>query len=394
MAETGGNQVVASNEEEAVEQTKPLCHKCYQAMETHDIAAKKFAGDKPTCRSCHNLLSMLGKQMSLKELQKELPEDHMTNFCRQVHTARSSADGVLKYSQVRDLLQTTLSNKVVQTFRQGSGGTYQPLSWWQQNGYDVKKVEEKGFKRECPVFGDVYRVDLYSVNQEWANEQSEARIISCEQAIRRKRTASEIEAAKPKARTGKKGRGKGKAAAAVDAAESAATPAVEPSAEDLALEAVLVDLEDMEAEDDDCVIVDARGTSSADRANRAALRKQERDDARQAKKDTKVISAMAGKGLPALRPLREKVLKLVEQLKPFEDQLPGITMNVVTSAEKNVNQYHTELVGVMKKISNGGTVSMNEISFDNEKDMFSKFKALGESLKAMNAAKKSVQPKK
>ena len=383
VSETPSKAMVPAEEEEA--NVNAVCEKCRLPMTIEETAAPKAPHSRPCCKSCHALFAMLGKQLSVSAVQQQMPGDDMVAFCRKVHAQRKETNGPLRYQAVRNLMKNQIAERIAVTYTRSADGTYQPLSWWKANGYDEKKVEEQGEKQEHAVFGTCYRVDLLSVSTKWSHEQSETEVLEMEAAVKRKRTLKEEAEAKAPKKGKTKGKGKGKNVVPVEEDP--------PTAEALEADAALEGLSDMETED--CVIVactTARSSSTA--SERATLRKALRQEQAQAAKDSKMISAMAGKGLPTLRPIREKVLKLVAELKPHEADLPSVTNELVKTAETDVNTYHDELVSAMKKISAGQNVPLSEISFSSEKDMASKLKAFGDTIKAMQAAKKTLQPQK
>jgi hypothetical protein len=60
-----------------------------------------------------------------------------------------------------ELVLKTLSHRIIESRISGEKGSFQPLGWYQAQGYDVKRIEKYcKDTEEHPVLGTTYRVDI------------------------------------------------------------------------------------------------------------------------------------------------------------------------------------------------------------------------------------------
>ena len=143
------------------------------------------------------------------------------------------------------------------------------------------------------------------------------------------------------------------------------------------------------------------GASGSRPANEDRKAQRERDAA--LKKENKIISALAGKALPALQPLSKRLEGLSNVLLPKEDQLPAMTARLLHESRERLAKMVHNFQQVMVKVSKNQAVCFEDVSFtvtrdgqDDfvvnitcEKELQSEIKSLQEGCKALQTAKKS-----
>eukprot|EP00435_Cladocopium_sp_Y103_P042177 s2495_g11.t1 len=379
VAEPSAAVVAASEGDEML----PLCDKCKTPMEIADMAAKKTQHAKQTfCKSCHSLTNMLQKHVDTKELFANMTASETTEFYQKALQERKAAsNGVLNYQVVRSTLLRQMTKRVIETSKREAGGTFQPLSWWGAQGYNTEQVESRGIKEDHPVFDKVYRVDLVTVTEAHATETAEQTLVELEAKVRRKRTSDEIEAAQPPKRAKGKGKGKGK------------------NASDKEEQGALADAR-KEISEEDKVLPSATGARSRNNEEKKAQREREQA----LKKENKIMSALAGKALPALKPVGTRLDGLCKFLEPKEDQLPAMTVRLLRENKQRLEKMVYHFQQIMMKVGKNQVVSFEDVTFTldreeqenitisitSEKELQSEIKSLQECCKALQIAKKSL----
>ena len=180
------------------------CVKCNFPLDVEDISAKKIQKQGPTCKSCHNVQTMLRKNMEHMPMEWDAmkPAEHAKFF--QECAKLKDEHGNLKYKNVKAVLAQTLLSREISKFKRGSVGEFHPLQHWLNLGHAKEDVEQKAEKMTHPTLGTTtYRVDVFSVSEEKIREEVEEALLSCSRDVKRKHAPAEPKAAP------KKGRGKG-----------------------------------------------------------------------------------------------------------------------------------------------------------------------------------------
>lgn len=242
----------------------------------------------------------------------------------------------------------------------------------------------------CPVFGSVYRVDLVTIKQTHAEEEAESQMVELEQRVSRKRTTTERAGSNGAKRV--KGRGKGKG-------KEDAPMIEEPSAQALADDEVLQTIVDLEcASDDDVQIVLPK--ASRGNADKQAQRKREQE----LKKEHKTVSMLAGKALPALQPVSNRLENLVKALEPKKEELPEMTVRLMHENKLRLEKMVHSFQQIMLKVGQNAAVNFTDVTFTckkngeagvtvaitSEKELQSEIKSLQECCKALQIAKKNL----
>ena len=91
------------------------------------------------------------------------------------------------------------------------------------------------------------------------------------------------------------------------------------------------------------------------------MKKAERKRAEDLKKEHKVASALAGKALPALQPVGDRLGKLFDFLSNKSDQLPEITVKQMEESKALLTQLKTNFQAVMRKVSQNQSVCFDDV---------------------------------
>ena len=118
--------------------------------------------------------------------------------------------------------------------------------------------------------------------------------------------------------------------------------------------------------------------------------RQRESEHKDPKKEHRVVSALAGKALPALQPVGDRLGKLFDFLSNKSDQLPEITVKQMEESKALLTQLKTNFQAVMRKVSQNQSVCFDDVPVTSEKDFQAKLKSLQESAKALQTAKKSI----
>eukprot|EP00438_Fugacium_kawagutii_P026440 Skav201239 [mRNA] locus=scaffold3524:62624:63787:+ [translate_table: standard] len=357
-----------------------ICGKCQEPMDLENMAAQKNVWNKTLlCKSCHSAVCLLNKYMNVSELMTQMSAQESCEFFRKLLEQRRSNGGILTYKTIRSTMLSQLTVRVIEVTKQEASGTYQPLSWWKAQGYDIDSVEAKGMKMEHSVFGWVYRVDLLTVSHSFAREKAEATIQEMEQKVYRKRTSDEKEALKPKPK-------KAKGAAKTEEPQAAVEITEEQRLEDLEIQDVIdLDVESGGEEHVAAAKACASDKRAAKRAEAALLKEQ--------KKDHKVLSSLAAKALPQLKGLADRLEKLTKVLHPKRDHLPGMTVHLMDEKVAKIEALQAECAKALKDASAGKLVLKDAFSIHSEKDWKAELKSMQECLKALAVAKKDLSAK-
>ena len=164
------------------------CKKCEREMPCADASAAKYEqGRRDTCKGCHNLQTLLAKNLGARNFQAMLPAEQQTDFFKQC--LASTQNGVLKFKNVRALLSSRLACNMESSSSMGSEGEFQPLSYWANKGYSTQQlemIEQHGECRDHSLLGKVYAVDIERRSEKETYRNVEERSLACEMDVKRK----------------------------------------------------------------------------------------------------------------------------------------------------------------------------------------------------------------
>ena len=89
--------------------------------------------------------------------------------------------------------------------------------------------------------------------------------------------------------------------------------------------------------------------------------RQRESEHKDPKKEHRVVSALAGKALPALQPVGDRLGKLFDFLSNKSDQLPEITVKQMEESKALLTQLETNFQAVMRKVSQNQSVCFDDV---------------------------------
>lgn len=145
-------------------QKQNYCQKCGELVDvTTGKAVRKKAHVKLTCKSCHNLVTMLYKNWDLKKLGfKEMSHDETKDFYRQCKETMDT-DGRFEKGKIKVLLQQKLTDREVASTERSVKGKFLPLSVYASKGFDVGPIEQKAEKQVSDLFLVKIRIETFGL---------------------------------------------------------------------------------------------------------------------------------------------------------------------------------------------------------------------------------------
>eukprot|EP00435_Cladocopium_sp_Y103_P058072 s891_g20.t1 len=322
-----------------------LCCRCGHPLTMDNLAMPKSArSQQGVCKACVAVTKML--QRNLGEIPEMLDATEQQNFFRRCLELRGSDGNPLRYKQVRTELKQCMVLRTTHTRIENSGGTYQPLSWYEKQGYNTEDVESKADCRENPVLGPCYLVPLLSINESKAREQVEETLVQMERQVKRRRI-EKVPTASAEAAPSNSG-----GTMVPDAAAPTSASGV-PTEKDLA--AQLVELvSDSEDEGDVGHGVPKPTTAKQQAAmERRAKAKAQAAEKKKAEKDFRTVVALSNKAFIVLRSLIEKESKCEVQITKSPDSLEASMLEKFGETCQTTKKWFAEAQSAMKKVTGG-----------------------------------------
>ncbi len=163
-----------------------FCESCgmHQPMSKARVLAK--GKDRWKCAMCHCKVNQLAKGFGTwpTESFKTVPLEQQQAFMRRVHN-KSGPDAMVQMSESLEAYEDH------QEYYK-DGGAFQPLSFWQQQGYDSQAIAEKSLAHDIkdhPVLGVTYRVRIIEGGRQGSRGEKKGR------SLCRKRQSKKTECA-------------------------------------------------------------------------------------------------------------------------------------------------------------------------------------------------------
>ena len=149
----------------------PTCVTCKQVVDPMvDIASSRHTWRCQKCNSRRVSLTRIFGSWPTAEF-KSLSESEQTLWYTKL-AARPAKSGTLKDWAI-DSLTTILAEKTTHT----KGGSWQPLSYYQQLGYDIAAIEQHAPRKQHAIFGDVFLIEVESVSLSKSTEQIRQQLV-------------------------------------------------------------------------------------------------------------------------------------------------------------------------------------------------------------------------
>ena len=306
------------------------------------------------CKACNALLVQC--QRKGFSLQNLLGEEALVRFFSDAAEERRQAtENRVSFGAARALLKRCMVEESKRVQQDGHGGSYQPLSFYELRGYDCDAIKEHAPRESHPILGDTYLVKLHHTSDDTYYTEAEQRLTRLEaDALQKKQAAPALgvplldlpEAAEPK--EAKAGKGK----------------------------RVLTEEEKEES-----------------KRQRLAQKKQE--------VNRKVATSAAAKLLPALKTAQAKLAEKLQKMGSSVADLPDANKEQVEAAQEALEKHILCGTKLLDCAAKGKSVDADAVVFNKEKDLQQVVKdgnaalrAVHEYLRAQNAQKENMQPKK
>lgn len=337
QALTGVGQVQA--EPEPVAGQDAQCAKCQQTVKIENCVERRTYREslRWVCKSCHALTTQC--QRRGLQLNNLLSEASLVSFYSEAALERKEAEeGRLTFSRARAVLKRLMIEQTKHERRDGTGGEYQPLSWYELRGYDTDKIEKGCHCEQHPVLGPVYCLKIHHQSEDTYHTEVEERISKLESVALQKKQSKD--------------------AAAVGVP--------------------LLDL-DLALEQNPSK---GKGKRQQTPEEREELKRQ-KTAAKAQEKDRKAATAAAAKFLPALKAVGSKLDEKLKKMTDALDKLPEATKDQVKDAQESLKE-HTKCASTLLEVASKGAGSDKVVL------LFTKDKDLQNVVKSGNAALRSL----
>ena len=355
----------------------PTCCKCGSGMTAESVAAakqKKSVGNA-ICKTCHNVSTMLYRNLEMPSCWYELDTNAKEDFFRRCAAQKANdPTAPLRYKMIRSQLVETLTKQKEVVSTQGVGGEFLPLEVYAAKGYNVDLIRNGCEKEIHPILGETYLLPIKRKDRAEINKEVEATVVAAEsQAKKRKMPQEEA----PKRVKGKQ-------------------PDVQPTPltqEQKELQKNLVDLTCLQTDSEDeaaCAAAASKGKKEA-----AKLKAQERKDLRAQQKaaaqDHKKTLALAHKGMVVLPPICDRLSKNFQQMEKMKEQLTEETVTCLTEVHEKMTTWLSESQAALKKAASNKTLTKEDLGFENDKELSGQVKASQEAIRGLVENKKALK---
>ena len=182
------------NEKEADPLVK--CRRCNAEVKASEaVCMPKFRDDlKHTCKPCWALNTQMSRHGI--DINKALSEQDAVAFFVEAREQRlNGSENRLAYSDARALLKQKMVVAAKRVDSHGEDGEWQPLSYWELQGYDSTRISQLAEEKDHPILGKTYRIDISKQSTHHVNTVTEERILTMESAAMERRRAATAAAA-------------------------------------------------------------------------------------------------------------------------------------------------------------------------------------------------------
>ena len=358
VAAADPGQPSAPSTAEEVQVKKVICRRCNQETASDDaLCQEKFRMElRWTCKACHALLTQLNRHGV--ELKSVLSETDSVKFFQDCKAARMNAvDKRLSYTQARGVLKQSMIESASRVSTEGEAGEFQPLSYWELKGYNTDTIEASAERREHPLLGATYKVEIESTSTQRIHSVTEQRILQMESEARER-------------------------------AQAKAQPAA-PLSAPMDLPMALEDLQSGKK----------RKTPDEKKQSQEEAKAQRQEDKKRQKMEVTACAA-AAKLLPQLKRCHEKMAGCNEKIAElsFFVALPDASKEQLESAKKELDSAVDTCLKLLGATAKGGSLqSFQAHELANEKDLAAVVKTGNAAIRTAQAfvkANKENVPKK
>ena len=355
-------QQIAKELEIAMDQDE--CSKCRTMKSSDELASSKNGYSKVVCKACHALGVMLFRQAG-SEVIDALDPAAREGFFRRCNALKTSdPDGCFRYKVVRGELLESLVQTKEHVTRVGAGGSYQPLSYYANLGYDTERIKNNALHEWSEVLGDTYLVPVKHVDSSAVRRSAEETLVRSEMNAKRKHMPQI-----PQPKRAKKG--------------EASEPPVTLSPAKMALRDRLHGLIDLMSDSEDEKPRTRRASASAKASAKAEAKKTE--------KVSKQKISCAHRVMLTLGPMLEKFEKAAKQCEKVMDDLDDHTTTLFTQEFDGLKEIMKEAQACLAKSNKGEMVLEEDLRFGTEKEVAAQVRVCKSALQAIQENKKALK---
>eukprot|EP00435_Cladocopium_sp_Y103_P063059 s344_g24.t1 len=340
-----------SPQEVAPEDGTAKCRRCCQDVAIADaMCTPKFRPElRYTCRPCHAVCSQLQRRgVDIKEVLSERAA--VTFFVDAKNERANGMEGRLCYAQARALLLQKMIESTTHREREGSQGEFQPLGFWMLKGYDCERIEALAERKDHPILGPTFRIDIEKMSREQIRDITEERLLKIESQARERKHRSKNASG-----------------------DSSGSAAAQPPVPDLGVEVEMV----------------AEGNGNKKRkspeekqAAAEAAKLQRQEDKKRQKLERSATSA-AAKALPQLKKCAEKLNEWLNKVCAVGAGLPEATAEHVVKIKDTLEATMKNATHMLAAASKGQNLQLEDKELLTEKSLNSILKDSNEAIRSL-----------
>lgn len=304
-----------------------------------------------TCKACHACLTQFSRRGL--QLHTLLSEGHLVKFLTDAKEERANCEGGrLGFSKGRTLLKKHMVEETLTRQSESNQGEWQPLSFWELQGYDIKKIQEEAPWEDHVLLGRTYKVTVHKDSVETVTTQVERRLVELEEEALKKKSAV------------------------------ASAPGVP-----------LLDLQEY----NDVVSVKGNKRKATTPEEKEAAKKAKTEQ-RKAEADYKAATAAAVKFLPLLKAALQKLTQKKEQLGELLQALPDAAQEHLLTVTEDTTETVTKATQLLDRAAKGQSLLSVVLTWKKEKDLQGKLREVNAAVRTLldfkRAQKENVAPNK
>lgn len=128
-----------------------------------------------------------------------------------------------------------------------------------------------------------------------------------------------------------------------------------------------------------------------DKAAQKEAKKEQKRLEKEAKKDHKKLHPVLAKALAAIDPVIPRLEKSISEGEKLGSSLPGLTLDSLKEELTSLKSWRDEIARGLKDAASGKLISKDNLSFESDKDVTAKLKAIAEMMKSVQLCKKAAK---
>ena len=178
--------------------TSPKCCSCRRDLDMLKCVYKGKLSPRFVCRVCNKTVVMLARNLQWPSLEfKKLSTDQQAEFFCKVQDQLPEGETRLRYMHVRGVLKDSLVRRRITEHHAKDGGKFQPLNFYEKQGYDIQAIEENTVAHDTewhPVLKCMtYRLSIKEVVTVVIDQEVEEHIHELERKVQMKKSKRDCE---------------------------------------------------------------------------------------------------------------------------------------------------------------------------------------------------------